>query len=374
MNIPFSRPSVGAAEKAAVMSVMDSGWLTSGPQAERFEQEFAEYVVARHAVAISSATSGMALALAALDIGNGDEVICPVFTFASMAMEVYHAGAKPVFVDCLDDTLNPDPAAIESAITKRTKAILVVHFAGLPCDMRAVQSIARRHSLAVIEDAAHALPAAVNGRRVGGLGSEVTIFSFYANKTITTAEGGMLTTNDPALAVKFRQLRLHGIDRDVMARYTDTKAPWSYDITGPGFKANMPDVLAAIGRVQLARSDSLCHARSQLADLYFMEGLPLRMPAVPGPGEQHAWHLFVVRDEQCRRDELVAQLRQRGVCCSVHFQPMHRFTFWQDRYGLRDEMFPVAEKAGQEVFSLPLFPDMTSAEFQYVVQTLRSIL
>jgi dTDP-4-amino-4,6-dideoxygalactose transaminase len=371
--LPFSKPTIGVEEIDAVADVLRSGWLTTGKQAKAFEEEFAEYVNARHALAVSSNTAGMSLVLAALEIGPEDEVICPAYTFSSPAMEILHTGATPVFVDNFLSTFNPDPDAIQRAITKRTKAILVVHFAGLPCDLAAVQSIARKEGLPVIEDAAHALPAWYYGRKIGSSGSLATVFSFYANKTITTAEGGMVTTNDPVFAKKLSKFRLHGIDRDVFDRYTTGSAGWAYDIVAPGFKANMPDVLAAIGRVQLQKSDALWRRRVEIASFYLSElaDCPgLILPPKSSFDVVSAWHLFVVRTQ--KRDELFAYLRKHDIGASVHFIPLPMFSFWQKRLGVDPADYPNAYRLFHEVLSLPLFPLLTEAEAGRVVSVVRS--
>ena len=296
--LPFARPDITEAEIDAVARAMRSGWVTTGPETKAFEQEFAAYLGGGvHAVAVNSATAGLHLALEAIGIGPGDEVIAPTLTFTATVEVARYLGADAVLVDSDPVTLNIDPAKIEAAITPRTKAILPVHYGGLACDMAAIFAMANKHGLQVIEDAAHALPTTVNGALVGQLPSAATVFSFYANKTMTTGEGGMVVTKDEALAARMKVMRLHGISRDAFDRFTSTTPAWYYEIVAPGFKYNMTDMAAALGRVQLQRLPGFVQRRQQLAARYLRElqGLPLILPADAPAGDAHAWHLFVLR-------------------------------------------------------------------------------
>ena len=378
--IPFALPDIGDAEIDAVVESMRSGWLTTGPRAAAFEREFADYLGGGvTAVALNSATAGLHLALEALGIGPGDEVLVPTWTFTATAEVVRYLGADPVVVDVDPQTLNMDLAAAEAAVTPRTRAIMPVHFAGLPVPTTAIQELARRHGLRVVEDAAHALPARSEGVTVGTSTSEATVFSFYATKTMTTGEGGMVVTRDEDLAARIRTMRLHGISRDIFDRYRSTLPSWHYEVVAPGFKYNLTDPAAAMGRVQLGRSDAMGARRADIAGRYAdaFDGLPVELPAEASEGDLHAWHLFVLRltqDAPVDRDEFVSRMAQEGVGCSVHFIPLHLQPYWRDRYDLRPEQFPVATEAFSRVVSLPIFSSMTDEQVERVAQTVRKVL
>ena len=378
--LPFARPDIGEAEIDAVARALRSGWVTTGPETRAFEQEFAAFLGGGvQAIAVNSATAGLHLALEAIGIGPGDEVIAPTLTFTATVEVARYLGADAVLVDVDPVTLNIDPAAIEAAITPRTRAILPVHYGGLACDMAAIHAIARRHGLQVVEDAAHALPASCGGTPVGQLPSAATVFSFYANKTMTTGEGGMVVTRDEALAARMRVMRLHGISRDAFDRFTSRTPAWYYEVVAPGFKYNLTDVAAALGRVQLARLPAFVQRRQQLAARYLRElaGLPLVLPPQAPAGDTHAWHLFVLRladTARVTRDEVVQALADAGIGTSVHFVPLHRQPYWRDRYALRPQDFPVAEAAYQRMLSVPLFTAMSDAEQARVIAALRACL
>ena len=376
--IPFARPDITDAEIDAVARAMRSGWVTTGPETKAFEQEFAAYLGGGlHAIAVNSATAGLHLALEAIGIGPGDEVIAPTLTFTATVEVARYLGADAKLVDVDPVTLNIDPAAIEAAITPRTKAILPVHYGGLACDMTAIFDIARRHGLQVVEDAAHALPTTSGGTLVGRLPSAAAVFSFYANKTMTTGEGGMVVTRDAALAARMRVMRLHGISRDAFDRFSSRTPAWYYEIVAPGFKYNMTDMAGALGRVQLARLPGFVQRRQQLAARYRAElqGLPLVLPADAPAGDAHAWHLFVLRLSDAAtvtRDEVIQALSDAGIGTSVHYVPLHRQPYWRDRYGLTPEQFAVAERAYQRMFSIPLFTAMSDDEQSRVIAALRA--
>ena len=379
--LPFARPDIGEAEIAAVAAAMRSGWVTTGPQARAFEEEFAAFIGGGvQAVAVNSATAGLHLALEALGIGAGDEVIVPSLTFTATAEVARYLGADVRLVDVDARTLCVDAAAVEAAITPRTRAILPVHYGGLACDMAALHALAERHGLHVVEDAAHALPTTSGGQRIGSLaGSSAAVFSFYANKTMTTGEGGMAVVRDAKLAARMRVMRLHGIDRDAFARFTSRTPAWYYEVVAPGFKYNMTDVAAALGRVQLQRVEAMAQRRAVLAARYLEElrDLPLTLPAAAPAGEAHAWHLFVLRltdEARIGRDDLIDALARRGVGCSVHYVPLHRQPYWRDRYALRPEQFPQAEAAWQRMLSIPLFSAMSDEEQSRVIAALRAEL
>ena len=378
--IPFSRPTIGEDEIGEVVDSLRSGWVTTGPKAKQFETDFARYIGGEvEAVALNSATAGLHLALEALGISAGDEVITSTYTFTATAEVVRYLGADPVFVDIEPDSLNIDVALIEAAITERTKAIIPVHFAGLSCKMDEIFALAGRHGLKVVEDAAHALPARYKQHLIGSLDSDATVFSFYANKTITTGEGGMLVTRDSRLAERCRAMRLHGINRDVFARYASDKPSWFYEVVAPGFKYNLTDIAASIGIHQLRKADLFQQQREQLANVYLRElaDLPLRMPAAAPPGWQHAWHLFVIRlnrDAPIGRNEFIDKMAEQQIGCSVHFIPLHIHPYWRDRYHFRPEDFPQACDAYEGAVSLPLYPRMTAAEQQRVIDVTRRLL
>ena len=378
--IPFARPDVGDVEIDAVARVMRTGWLSTGAETRAFEQEFSAFLGdGLQAVAVNSATAGLHLALEAIGIGPGDEVIAPTLTFTATVEVARYLGADAVLVDVDPVTLNMDPAALEAAITPRTKAILPVHYSGLACDMDAIYAVAQRHGLKVVEDAAHSLPTTYKGATIGTLPSAATVFSFYANKTMTTGEGGMVITRDEALAARMRVMRLHGISRDAFDRFTSTKPAWHYEIVAPGFKYNMTDMASAVGRVQLQRLPAFLARRQQLAARYMRElsDLPLVLPADAPPGEKHAWHMYVVRlsdDARFTRDEVIQRLSDAGIGTSVHYLPLHRQPYWRDRYGLRAEDYPVADKAFERMISIPLYTTMTDDDQTRVIAELSAIL
>ncbi|ACB32574.1 Glutamine--scyllo-inositol transaminase [Leptothrix cholodnii SP-6] len=385
--LPFALPEIGDEEIAEVVDTLKSGWVTTGPKARRFEQDFAAFLTEGaepgaapiECIAVNSATAGLHLALEALGIGAGDEVITTTHTFTASAEVARYLGADVKLVDIDPATLNIHPAAIEAAITPRTKAIVPVHYAGLAADMPAILDIARRHGLKVVEDAAHALPSTLGGRLIGTLGSDVTVFSFYANKTITTGEGGMIATRDPAIAARCKVMRLHGINRDAFDRFTAKVPSWYYEIVAPGFKYNLTDIAAALGIHQLRRAHAFQEKRDELASLYneLLAELPLILPPMPALGELHSWHLYVVRltdHARIGRDALIEQLYAAGIGCSVHYIPLHLHPYWRERYALRAEDFPHSQHAYERMLSLPLYTRMTADDVHRVVQALRTAL
>jgi dTDP-4-amino-4,6-dideoxygalactose transaminase len=376
--LPFALPDIGEAEIAEVVDTLRSGWVTTGPKAARFEREFATFLgePALHCIAVNSATAGLHLAAEALGIGPGDEVITTTHTFTATAEVVRYLGADVRLVDIDPATLNIDVAAVEAAITPRTKAIMPVHFAGLAADMEALGALARRHGLKVIEDAAHALPTSCGGRLVGTLDSDATVFSFYANKTITTGEGGMLVTRDAALAARAKVMRLHGMNRDAFDRFTAKVPSWYYEIVAPGYKYNLTDIAAALGLQQLPRAEALaarCEAIAAAYDEAFA-GLPLVTPPRARPGDRHAWHLYVLRladDAPVTRDGLIEQLYAAGIGCSVHYIPLHLHPYWRERYALQPAMFPHSQRAYERMLSIPLFSRMSDGDVERVIAAVR---
>lgn len=381
--LPFALPEIGEEEIAEVVDSLRSGWLTTGPKTQRFESEFARFIApgdqTAQALAVSSATAGLHLVLEALGIGPGDEVITTPYTFTSTAEVVRHLGADPVFVDIDPRTLNIDPGRIESAITSRTKAIVPVHIAGLACEMEAITAIARRHGLRVIEDAAHALPTTAGGRLVGALDSDATVYSFYATKTITTGEGGMIVTRDREIADRCRVMRLHGINRVVFDRYISKEPAWYYEVVAPGFKYNLTDLAASIGLQQLKKAWGFQQRRERMAERYDLEltGLPLTLPARPQPGDIHSWHLYIIRltrEAMISRDDFIREMALRGIGCSVHFIPLHLHPYWRERYRLTPESYPQASRAYGGAVSLPLYTRMTNEDQGRVIEAVREIL
>lgn len=379
--LPFALPDIGDDEIAEVVDTLRSGWITTGPKVKRFEADFGTFLGDPNlqCLAVNSATAGLHLALEAAGIGPGDEVITTTHTFTATAEVVRYLGADVVLVDIDPDTLCIDPAAVEAAIGPRTRAIVPVHFGGLAADMAALLAIARRHGLKVVEDAAHALPTTCGGALVGTLASDATVFSFYANKTITTGEGGMVVTRDPALAARIRTMRLHGMSRDAFDRFTAKVPSWYYEIVAPGFKYNLTDIAAAIGIHQLKRVGAFQARRAAIAAAYdaAFADLPLVTPPGPPPGEMHAWHLYPVRLTDAvtvDRDTLIERLFEAGIGCSVHYIPLHLQPYWRDRYRLRRQDFPHSQQAFERLFSLPIHTRLTDADVQRVAAAVRQAL
>jgi dTDP-4-amino-4,6-dideoxygalactose transaminase len=375
-TIPFFRPSFDKDEEAAALRVIRSGWLTTGSECLAFEREFSAFAGGGEAVAVCSATAGLHLALEAIGIGRGDLVALPTYTFAATAEVVRYLGAEVVFVDSLPDSPNIDPDCFERLAMRerRIKALIAVHIAGEPCDMPSLLGICDRHGITLIEDAAHAFPSRSPWGFLGRLG-RVGVYSFYATKTITTGEGGMVCTDDRRLAARMRLMRLHGIDRDVFDRYTKHGASYRYELTEAGFKYNMTDLTAAIGRAQLTKADFFLSARRKLADAYRDALSGIEGIAVPRDREGHSWHLFQigVSDPLPPRDELVAGLARRGVSTSVHFIPLHTMPYYARRYGLRREDFPRALARFEGSVSLPLYPSMGIAAVERVSDAIRGL-
>jgi dTDP-4-amino-4,6-dideoxygalactose transaminase len=379
--LPFALPEIGEEEIAEVVDTLRSGWITTGPRTRRFEQDFAEFLgdAGLHAMAVNSATAGLHLALEALGIGAGDEVITTTHTFTASAEVARYLGADVVLVDIDPATLCIDVDAVERAITPRTKAIVPVHYAGLAADMARLIPLARRHGLKIVEDAAHALPATCGGRLVGTLDSDATVFSFYANKTITTGEGGMVVTRDAALAQRIKVMRLHGISRDAFDRFTAKVPSWYYEIVAPGFKYNLTDIASALGIHQLKRARAFQQRREALARAYdeALAGLPLVLPPHAAAGDMHAWHLYVLRladDADIARDALIERLFDAGIGCSVHYIPLHLQPYWRERYALRPERFPHSQHVYERTLSLPLYTRMRDEDVQRVAGAVRAAL
>ncbi|MDR0389159.1 MAG: DegT/DnrJ/EryC1/StrS family aminotransferase [Spirochaetaceae bacterium] len=419
-DIPFALPSLGPEEEAAVIRVLRSRWLTTGREALAFEKEFAAYlensaikgadsngtpntggtntIGEARALALNSATGGLHLALEALGIGPGDVVLVPSYTFTASAEVVRYLGAEPVLVDSIPGAFNIDPEQLEQSIARlekglpayerpgkaagstgarsgfgprgKPRAIIPVHYGGLPCDMEAILAIARKHGLTVVEDAAHAFPALLPDGSVAGTLGDAGVFSFYATKTITTGEGGMVFTRNEALAKRIAVMRSHGIDRSVWNRYTDAASSWYYEVVEPGFKYNLPDILAAIGRVQLGRAASMLEQRRAIAASYdrAFAGGPFIIPPSSKGDVRHLYPLRLQLDKiSINRDTFIERLKEKGIGASVHYVPLHLMPYYAKRQGLAPDDFPEALKNYTECLSLPLWPDMGEARVNRVI-------
>lgn len=375
--LPFSPPNISDAEIAEVIDTLRSSWITTGPKTQRFMKEFAEFLGAPGAVAVNSCTAGLHSVLVALGIGPGDEVITTTNTFAATVNVIEHVGARPVLVDVEPDTLNIDPGKIEAAITSRTKAIIPVHFAGHPADMDRIMELARHYHLHVIEDAAHALPAKYKGRMIGA-GTNPTVFSFYATKNLTAAEGGMVTGSNDLLE-KVRIIALHGMSRDAWRRY-EKGGSWYYEIVLPGFKYNMTDIQASLGLVQLKRLPEMQRRRREIVRMYqeaFGEEEALQTP-VERPDVESAWHLYVIRLNTEKltitRDQFIDELANLNIGTSVHFIPIHTHPYYRNKYGYQANDFPVAYDNYRRMISLPLSPALSDADVAYVIEAVLDIV
>jgi dTDP-4-amino-4,6-dideoxygalactose transaminase len=382
--LPFARPSITEREKQAVLEVLESGWLTTGLQAKQFEERFAATVGSRHAIALNSATAALHLALEALGVGPDDEVIVPTWTFAASAEVAVYRGARPVLVDVDRRTLNVTPEAVLAAVTPRTRAVVAVHFAGLPVEIERLVTMLEPRGIAVIEDAAHAFPSRVGGAggRHAGTFGRVGAYSFYATKTITTGEGGMLVTDDDAIADRARLMSLHGISRDAWKRYS-AGGSWYYEIEDAGYKYNMTDIAAALGLVQLDRAGELLSARRSIARAYttaFRASRAADLLELPddAPDGSHAWHLYVIRLQLERlsidRAAVVSALTEAGIGTSVHFIPLHLHPYYRRTLGTSPSDHPVATAEYQRVISLPIWPGMADDDVARVVDALEAVL
>lgn len=422
--LPFALPDIGDEEIAEVVSSLKSGWLTTGPKAKQFEEDFAGFIGnGVEAIAVNSATAGLHLALEAAGIGTGDKVITSPYTFTATAEVIRYLGADPVFVDIDPQTFNIDPERIVKCLEdqklgrwedekksrknrklrnseakrirkndgstsqpqnfktsgSRIAGVIPVHFAGLSCDMDRIFKISKAHNLKVIEDAAHALPSSCNQKLIGALGSDATVYSFYATKTITTGEGGMIVTRNSELAERCRIMRLHGINNDAFDRYTSSKPKWFYEVVAPGFKYNMTDIAASLGIHQLKKAWQFQRRRAEMAAVYdaAFKDLPVILPPKAANNDIHAWHLYVIRlteDAKVKRDEFIERMYEKGIGCSVHFIPLHLHPYWRDRYKLKPEDFPNALKAYEHAVSLPLYTKMSADDQERVIRAVKEIL
>ncbi len=374
MQIPFHKTHTTQEEINSAVEAIKSGWLTMGPKTIEFETKFKEFVNSSEAVSFNSATSALHLSLKAIGLQRDDEVIVPTNTFVATAEVVTYFDATPVLCDIQEDTHNIDVSKIESLITSKTKAIIPVHFAGQPCDMDELYDIAKKYDLKIIEDAAHAIPSSYKGIKIGSLeNSDITCFSFYATKTLSTGEGGMATTNNSTYAKTMKINRLHGISRDAWDRYT-TKGAWYYDIVDNGCKYNTTDINSAIGIVQLQKQDMLRRRRANIALKYneaFKDNENIVIPFIKDD-RVTSWHLYVIKIDN--RDEIIEKLKEQGIGCSVHFIPIHKHPYYKDRYKYKNEDYPVANKVFEKSLSLPIYPDMSDDEISYVIKKVNEIV
>ena len=376
-SVPFHAPSIGEEAIRAVTETLQSGWITTGPKTRSFEEAFARFIGVRHALAVSSCTAALHLSLDAARLREGDEVLVPTLTFAATAEVVAYFKAKPVLVDVDPLYFNLSLEDAGRKITSKTKVIIPVHFGGHPCPMNSVLELAATKGLTVVEDAAHAIPAKYRGQNIGTL-SPMTAFSFYATKTLTTGEGGMVTTNDDSLADRVSLMRLHGMSRDAWKRYT-AAGTWRYEITEAGYKYNLTDPQAALGLVQLSNCEEMWRRRVEIAQKYDSALASLKAYRTPLVAQdvQHAWHLYVVLVEpsalRIHRDQVIEELRERGIGTSVHFIPLHLHPYYQRTWGYQPGQFPVAEHYFDRCISLPIYPSMTDEDVNHVIEALQDI-
>lgn len=382
--IPFHKPSISKEDIDAVVDTLESCWLTTGPKVKEFESEFAEFMGAGNAVAVNSCTAGLHLALEAIGTSGNEAVFTTPMTFAATAEVIRYFNATPVFVDVDPDTLNIDADRLEEKIEVchaagvKTRAVIPVHFAGHPCRMDEIKALAAHHDLKVIEDAAHAFPASYKGKNVGCIG-DITSFSFYATKTITTGEGGMITTDNDDYAERMRIMSLHGINADAWNRYA-AEGDWYYEIVAPGFKYNLSDVAAALGIVQLKKATAFQQQREKIAARYnraFSDMPEITIPAVNAE-VGHSWHLYVIKLNlqtlSIDRNQIISALKKRGVGASVHFIPLHIHPYYRERYGYRPDDLPVAHESYKRIISLPIYPGMSEQKVDSVIEVLTDIL
>jgi dTDP-4-amino-4,6-dideoxygalactose transaminase len=378
--LQFSAPDISEDEILEVADSMRSGWVTTGPKTKRFEHDFANFMgEGIEVVSVNSATAGLHLGLEALGIGPGDQVITTTHTFTATAEIIRYLGADPVFVDIDVNTLCIDVDAAISAINSKTKAIIPVHFAGLSVDMTKLLNATKKNGVKIIEDAAHALPTSHNEKLIGTLDSDVTVFSFYANKTMTTGEGGMLVTKNQDIANRARNMRLHGISRDAFDRFTSQTPSWYYEVIAPGYKYNMTDIAASLGIHQLKKLYNFQVKRAAIADYYYsrLSALPLTLPPRPSTGDIHSWHLFVIQLNDAiseKRNLFIEYMYKQGVGCSVHYIPLHQQPYWKSEYRLTSDIFPVSQSVYERSVSIPIYSRMTLEDADRVVLAIENSL
>ena len=386
MKIPYFRFSTAGKELEYLREVLESGWLTSSSKSAALEDAFVSYCGANYALSVNSCTSGLHLALESLGIRKGSKVLVPSWTFTASAEVIEYLGAEPVFCDVNYGTCSLDSEILSQEIEKNLQlnALVLVHFGGQLASIstkenNGILDICKTHNIKVVHDAAHAFPASFNNKKVGSFG-DITCFSFYANKTITSGEGGMVLTNDEALNRRMKLMRLHGIDRDVWERFTSKNNQNDYDIVEAGFKYNLSDINAAVALAQFEKAEELRTKRQEIAEIYLSElnsiGC-LDLPEINVEPEEHSWHLFnpvLNSKSSISRDELLSLLNERGIGTSIHYKPLHRMSFYKNKYNLKNEDFPNSEKLWKGCFSLPIFPDLQENELEHIINSLKEIL
>ena len=387
--LPFALPVIEEEEISEVLDVLKSAWITTGPKVKLFEREFARYIGCKHAIAVNSCTAALHLALEAIGIQEGDEIITSPMTFAATGEVIRYFKARPIFVDIDSKTMNLDMGLLENIVKRRCesenkrklRAIIPVHYAGYPCDMDALMALASRYDLRIIEDAAHAFPTSYKRKMIGTVG-DITCFSFYATKNITTGEGGMITTENEEYAERMRIMSLHGISKDAWKRYT-AEGSWYYEIIAPGYKYNLTDIAAGLGVAQLKKADAFLTRRIQIADRYheaFQELNELDLPLTyeGEEGTTHSWHLYVIRLNlqrlQIDRNKIIDELRRKGIGTSVHFIPLHIHPYYRETYGYQSDDFPVAYETYQRIISLPIYAKMTDQDVNRVIESVTDIV
>ncbi|MBN2536249.1 MAG: DegT/DnrJ/EryC1/StrS aminotransferase family protein [Spirochaetales bacterium] len=377
--IPFSKPCLGTDEEKAVCNVLKSGWLTTGKETIAFEKEFASFLDVPWAIALNSGTAGLHLSLEAVGVNSGSFVVTTPYTFTASAEIIRYLDADPLFVDIDEHTYNIDPDLIENVLKKRSKkisAILPVHIAGYPCEMDRIEELSKRYTVPVVEDAAHAFPVKCGTRYTGTIGT-TGIFSFYANKTITTGEGGMVVTGNSDIADRIKIMRLHGMDREAWDRYICPETSWYYDVVEAGYKYNLTDLAASIGRVQLGKAVMFLEKRKKIAQRYNEEFMELDFLELPSYRTDHAWHLYLLKivpeKLTITRDQFIIQMKEAGIGTSVHFIPLHLMSYYKKQYDFKDDDFPHALKNYLVSFSIPIYPDLSETQVERIINTIKEI-
>ncbi len=377
MGIPFHKTYITDEEINEVVDSIKSGWITMGPKTVKFEEEFKNYVGTKHSIAVNSCTAALHLALKAINLKQEDEVIIPNMTFTATGEVVCYFNAKPVIIDIDKDTHNMDVSKIEKAITKKTRAIIPVHYAGQPCDMDEILNIAKKYNLNVIEDAAHSLPAWYKNKKIGTIG-DMTCFSFYATKTLATGEGGMITTENNEWAENMKMMRLHGISKDAWKRYTG-EGSWYYEVVEAGYKYNLTDIQSALGVAQLKKVEWMWEKRKNIAEKYtdaFNKSELITPPFVKS-NRISAWHLYVIKLNlealSIDRAKFIEEIKTKGIGTSVHFIPLHKHPFYKNTFGYKSEDFPASEWIYERVISLPIYPGMTDEEVNRVIEAVMKV-
>lgn len=376
--IPFAQPLFGKEEKDEIINALDSGWVTLGPRVKQFEKDFADYVGSKYAVALSSCTAGLFLALKSLKIGKGDEVITTILTFAATANPIIQVGAKPVFVDIEKDTLNIDVNKIEEKITNNTRALMIMHYGGQACNMQSIKKLAKKYNLLIIEDAATAVGTDYKGKRIGSIG-DVTVFSFHAIKNMSTGDGGMLTTNSKKIADSVMLFRLHGMSKDAWKRHS-ASGSWKYDVVLPGYKYNMTDIQAAIGIHQLKKLDHFIKVRQDYSAIYDKKFSEIDEVEIPlnNLHSRHARNLYTVQIDfsklKTNRDQFIEELKKRKIGANVYYMPLYELSYYSTSFKLEASQFPIAESAFRKMVTLPIYPKMSRQEVKYVADIVREII